>query len=268
MNIIKTEKISVVGVGGGAGNVISHIATKEFNKIDLIAINTDITSLNKVFKAKKIQIGKKQTKGLGSGMNPKIGRDSAIENYEDIKESLKDSNIVFIVSTLGGGTSSFASCIVAKACKEVGSTVISIVTTPFDWEGKRRIEFANLGMVELKNISDNLIVISNNESLKIISSTVKMKRAFELIDDLFFQIIKYIVEKIIMQNSDIENISNILKQKLFSINYKNSVLEVSIFHNSVNEMCDLENIQIEFPQDDLDISVKTSSYLNKYLKHF
>lgn len=76
MNIIKTQKISVVGVGGGAGNVIFHIATKDFNEVDLIAINTDITSLNKVFKAKKIQIGKKQTKGLGSGMNPKIGRDS------------------------------------------------------------------------------------------------------------------------------------------------------------------------------------------------
>lgn len=268
MKITKTQKISVVGIGGGSGNVISHISTKEFNKVDLIAINTDISSLNNVSKAKKIQIGKKLTKGLGSGMNSDIGRNSAIENYEDIKESLKDSNIVFIVSTLGGGTSSFASSIVAKACKEVGSTVISIITTPFDWEGKKRTDFANLGIEEFKNINDNLIVISNDESLKIISPNVKIKRAFELIDDLFFQIIKYIVEKIIMQNSKIEDISNILEQKLFTINYKNSVLGMSISSKPLNEMSDLENIQVEFPQDDLDISVTTSSYLNKYLKHF
>lgn len=249
MNITKTLKISVVGIGGGGCNIISHITNKDFNQALLIAMNTDIKSLEITNSTKKIQLGKISTKGLGSGMNPSIGEMSAIESYEEIKQSLKDSDIVFIVSAFGGGTGTGASPLVAKACKEIDAIVISLITMPFTWEGKKREKFSKLYVEEMQRDSDLLIVISNDKLLEIISEEVNMKRAFKLLDDVLLQTVKFLIDNIIMQNTNSKDIAETLKQKSFILNYKNHNLGESLFCNSLNEISEMVDIQIEFSED-------------------
>jgi len=265
MNITKTLKISVVGIGGGGCNTISHIANKDFNQALLIAMNTDINVLNITNSTKKIQLGKITTKGLGAGMNPSIAKRSAIESYEEIKQSLKDSDIVFIVSAFGGGTGSGASPLVAKACKEIDAIVISLITMPFTWEGKKREKFSKLYIEEMKTHSDALIVVSTDKLLEIISENVNMKRAFKLIDDILFQTIKSLIDKIILLNNNTNTIATILKQKLFILNHKNCTLGVSLACNSLNRITDLENIHINFDEKDLTITATDSPFTNKLL---
>lgn len=251
MNITKTLKISVVGIGGGGCNTISHMTNKDFNQALLIAMNTDIKSLDITNSTKKIQLGKISTKGLGAGMNPSIGEMSAIESYEEIKQSLKDSDIIFIVSAFGGGTGTGASPLVAKACKEIDAIVISLVTMPFTWEGKKRENFSKLYVEEMQRDSDLLIVISNDKLLELISEEVNMKRAFKLLDDVLLQTVKFLIDNIIMQNNDINSISKVLKQKFFVLNYNNCTLGVSVVCNSLNKMEDVENIHINFDEKDV-----------------
>ncbi len=161
-------KISVVGVGGGGCNMINHMINEGSHKIDLIATNTDLQVLNVSKAPRRIQLGEKLTKGLGAGMMPEIGRDSAIESYEEIKATLEGTDIVFVAAGLGGGTGTGAAAIVAKAAKEVGALTVSVVTKPFSWEGKKRAGLANLGLEELKKVSDSIIVIPNDRLLEII----------------------------------------------------------------------------------------------------
>lgn len=268
MNITKTLKISVVGIGGGGCNTISHMINKDFNQALLIAMNTDKKVLDITNSTKKIQLGKITTKGLGAGMNPSTGEMAAIESYEEIKQSLKDSDIVFIVSTFGGGTGSGASPLVANACKEIDAIVISLITMPFTWEGKKREKFSKLYIEQMKTNSDLLIVVSNDKLLEIISENVNMKRAFKLIDDILFQTIKSLIDKIVLLNNNTNTISTILKQKLFILNYKDCTLGVSLGCNSLNSIVDLENIHINFDEKDLSVTVTDSPFINKLLKHF
>ncbi len=268
MNITKTLKISVVGIGGGACNTISHMINKDFNQALLIAMNTDKKVLDITNSTKKIQLGKITTKGLGAGMNPTTGEMAAMETYEEIKQSLKDSDIVFIVSAFGGGTGSGASPLVAKACKEIDAIVISLITMPFTWEGKKREKLSKLYIEDMKTNSDSLIVVSNDKLLEVISENVNMKRAFKLIDDILFQTIKSLIDKIILLNNNINIISTILKQKLFILNHKDCTLGVSLGCNSLNSIVDLENIHINFDEKDLSVTVTDSPFMNKLLKHF
>lgn len=135
-------KIAVIGVGGGGCNMINHMINEGSHKIDLIAANTDLQVLHISKAPKKIQLGLKLTKGLGAGMKPEIGRDSAVESYEEIKGSLKGADIVFIAAGLGGGTGTGAAAIIAKAAKEIGALTVSVVTKPFTWEGKKKSRFS------------------------------------------------------------------------------------------------------------------------------
>lgn len=249
--ITKTLKISVVGVGNGGCNTITHMTNKDFNQALLIAMNTDIKSLNTTNSTKKIQLGKSLTKGLGAGMKPNIGELAAIESYEEIKESLKDSDVVFIVSAFGGGTGSGASIFLTRICKEINAVLISIVTMPFAWEGKKRENYSKLYMEEMQRYSDSLIVISNDKLLEIISEKVNMRRAFTLLDDVLFQTVKTLIDKIIVQISDKNTLSNLLKQKLFVLKHKDCTLGVSVACNSLNKMEEIENIDIYFDEKDL-----------------
>ena len=154
-------KIAVIGVGGGGCNMVNHMIEEGSHKIDLIVANTDLQSLHSSKAPKKIELGPKLTKGFGAGMNPEVGRDAAIESYEEIKSVLEGTEIVFVASGLGGGTGTGAAAIIAKAAKDVGALTVSVVTKPFAWEGKKRAGLANLGLEELKKVSDSLIVIPN-----------------------------------------------------------------------------------------------------------
>ncbi len=197
-------KISVIGVGGGGCNMINHMINEGSHKIDLIAANTDLQVLHISKAPKKIQLGIKLTKGLGAGMKPEVGRDSAVESYEDIKMALKGADIVFIAAGLGGGTGTGAAAIIAKAAKEIGALTVSVVTKPFTWEGKKRAGLANLGLEEIKKVSDSIIVVPNDRLLEIIDENVGMKDAFRIIDNILYQAVNGMTEVILTPgNSDI-----------------------------------------------------------------
>lgn len=211
-------KISVIGVGGGGCNMINHMINEGTHKIDLIAANTDLQVLRISKAPKKIQLGLKLTKGLGAGMKPEIGRDSAVESYEDIKEALKGADIVFIAAGLGGGTGTGAAAIIAKAAKEIGALTVSVVTKPFTWEGKKRAGLANLGLEEIKKVSDSIIVVPNDRLLEIIDENVGMKDAFKIIDNILYQAVNGMTEVILNPgnsdiNTDFADVQTIMQHK-------------------------------------------------------
>jgi len=199
-------KIAVVGVGGGGCNMINHMINEGTHKIDLIVANTDLQVLNLSKAPKKIQLGIELTRGLGAGMRPDIGRDSALENYQEIKESLDGSDIVFIAAGLGGGTGTGAAAVVAKAAKEVGALTVSVVTKPFKWEGKKRTGLANLGLEELKKVSDSIIIIPNDRLRHIVEANIGMKDAFKVVDDVLYQAVNGMSEVILKPGSDDINV--------------------------------------------------------------
>jgi cell division protein FtsZ len=183
-------KIKVVGVGGGGGNMINHMASEGISGVDLIAVNTDAQALEKIKADYKVQIGEKTTGGMGSGMRPEVGKASADENYEELKAALDHSDIVFIAAGLGGGTGTGAAPIVAQAAKEVGALTVSVVTKPFAFEGKKRAEYAEAGLQELKKESDSIVVIPNDKLLAIIDKNLGIKDSFKLVDSVLARAVK------------------------------------------------------------------------------
>ena len=143
---ISGARIIAIGVGGGGGNMIGHMINEGVNGIEMIMVNTDAQVLNEAVNASKIQIGNKLTKGLGAGMKPAIGKDSALESYDEIKSALDGADIVFISAGLGGGTGTGAAPVVAQIAKETGALTISVVTKPFMFEGKKRPKLAEEGL--------------------------------------------------------------------------------------------------------------------------
>ena len=199
-------KIAVIGVGGGGCNMINHMINEGTHKIDLIVANTDLQVLNLSKAPKKIQLGVDLTRGLGAGMRPEIGRDSALENYQEIKNSLEGSDIVFIAAGLGGGTGTGAAAVIAKAAKEIGALTVSVVTKPFSWEGKKRTGLANLGLEELKKVSDSIIIIPNDRLRNIVEEQIGMKDAFKVVDDVLYQAVNGMSEVILKPGSDDINV--------------------------------------------------------------
>ena len=181
-------KIKVIGVGGGGGNAIDHIVREGINKlpgmerVDLLAANTDTQVLVKSLATSTIQLGEKKTKGLGAGMRPEIGRESAEESYEQIKAMLDNANIVFIAAGFGGGTGTGAAPIVARAAKEIDALTIAVVTTPFVFEGKKRMRYALEGLSELKKDCDSVVVIPNEKLLAIAGKNIGFKDSFKIVD--------------------------------------------------------------------------------------
>ena len=160
-------KIKVVGVGGGGGNMINHIIREKGDEMDI-----------------DLQLGEKITKGLGAGMNPDVGTKAAQESYEEIKSTLEYSDIVFIASGLGGGTGTGAAPVVAQAAKEIGALTISVVTMPFDFEGKKRYNLALKGLNELKKESDSIVVIPNQRLKSLIDKKAGIKESFKIVDNV------------------------------------------------------------------------------------
>ncbi|MCK9161999.1 MAG: cell division protein FtsZ [Arcobacter butzleri] len=211
-------KISVVGVGGGGCNMINHMINEGAYKIDLIVANTDFQALQVSKAPKKIQLGAKLTKGWGAGMEPEIGRDSALESYEEIKNIFNGSDIVFVAAGLGGGTGTGAAPTIVKAAKEVGALTVTVVTKPFSWEGKKRAGVANLGLEELRKVSDSIIIIPNDRLLEIADKDIGMKDAFKLVDNILYQAVNGMSEVILNPgnndiNVDFADIRKIMQHK-------------------------------------------------------
>ena len=186
-NNLNGARIIAVGVGGGGGNMIGHMINEGVTGIEMMLINTDAQVLSETSSASKIQIGTKLTKGLGAGMKPAVGKESALENYEEIRSALEGADIVFISAGLGGGTGTGAAPIVAQIAKEVGALTISVVTKPFNFEGKKRLKLAEDGLEELKKESDSIVVIPNDKLLSIIDKKLGLKASFKIVDGVLAQ---------------------------------------------------------------------------------
>ncbi|TLD82403.1 cell division protein FtsZ [Helicobacter sp. MIT 11-5569] len=184
-NLSAGAKIKVIGVGGGGSNMIDHlINTGTYEGIELAVANTDAQAINSSNAPIKIQLGAKLTKGLGAGMRPQVGKDAALESYEELKQFLENTDIVFISAGLGGGTGTGAAPVIAKAAKEVGALTVSIVTKPFRWEGRQRAKLAEEGYCELKAESDSIVVIPNEKLLSIVDKNLGFKDSFRIVDDV------------------------------------------------------------------------------------
>ncbi|MBL1243681.1 MAG: cell division protein FtsZ [Sulfurimonas sp.] len=194
-------RIIAVGVGGGGGNMIGHMLREGVTGIEMMLVNTDAQVLSEDSAASKIQIGAKLTKGLGAGMKPEVGKDSALENYDDIRASLEGADIVFISAGLGGGTGTGAAPIVAKIAKEVGALTIAVVTKPFTFEGKKRLKLAEAGLEELKKESDSIVVIPNDKLLSIIDRKLGLKDSFKIVDGVLAQAVSG-TSGVILSNGD------------------------------------------------------------------
>jgi cell division protein FtsZ len=194
-------KIKAIGVGGGGGNMINHMIQEGINSIDLIVANTDAQALESSLAPYKMQLGINATRGLGAGMVPDKGREAALESFEDIKTMLEGSDIVFISAGLGGGTGTGAAPIIAQAAKEVGALTVSIVTSPFKFEGRKRTKLAKEGLEELKRESDSIIVVPNEKLLSIVEKNLGIKESFRMVDDILAQAVGGI-SKVILSHGE------------------------------------------------------------------
>lgn len=177
-------RIKVVGVGGAGCNAISRMSDAFPKSVDLIAINTDAQDLNYCAAKKKIYIGKNLTKGLGTGMDPELGKLAAEENQAEIAEAIKDADLLFLTAGFGGGTGTGALPIIAEMAKEMGILTAAVVTKPFVFEGFERIRIAEEGIVKIKDRVDTLIVIPNDRIFSVINKNTSLIKAFEAIDEV------------------------------------------------------------------------------------
>lgn len=207
-------KIKVIGIGGAGNNAISRMFSCDVKGIDLIAINTDIQDLKKVQAHQKLRIGGQTAKGLGSGMNPLIGRESAEESRAELTEFLGETDMVFITAGLGGGTGTGASPILAEMAKKRGILVVAVVTKPFSFEGRERIKIAEQGLEELRKQVDTLLIIPNDRILKLVDEKTSLIDAFWLCDDVLRQAVQGISDLIVlpgMINVDFADVKMIMK---------------------------------------------------------
>ena len=177
-------KIKVIGLGGGGGNAINRMVESGVKGVEFIAANTDLQVLNTSKADVKIQIGATLTDGLGAGGKPEVGRESAIESIKEIEDALSGADMVFITAGMGGGTGTGAAGIVAEIAQGLGALTVAIVTKPFSFEGKRRMENAMYGIEELKKHVDTLIVIPNDRLREIIDKSTPMLEAFKEVDNV------------------------------------------------------------------------------------
>ena len=179
--------IKVVGCGGGGNNAVNRMVDAGLRGVEFISINTDRQALALSNATTKIQIGEKLTKGLGAGAVPEVGRRAAEESREEIAQALKGADLVFVTAGMGGGTGTGAAPIVAEIARDIGALTISVVTKPFAFEGKQRMKNAEMGIADLKQRVDTLVVIPNDRLLQVVSKGTTMLEAFRIADDVLRQ---------------------------------------------------------------------------------
>jgi len=207
-------RIRVVGVGGSGKNAINHMIASKVRGVEFIAVNSDAQDLHRSLAKRKIHIGKNLTRGLGTGMNPELGKRAAEETRQEIQEALSGSDMVFITCGMGGGTGTGASAVVAKIAKEIGALVIAIVTKPFSFEGAQRRDIAERGLAELKKEVDAFIVIPNDKLLSIVDMKTSAKNAFAMCDEILRQAVEGVSDIITTPgeiNTDFNDIKAIME---------------------------------------------------------
>lgn len=207
--------IKVVGVGGGGGNAVEHMVRESIEGVEFISVNTDAQALRKTSVNSVIQIGGDITKGLGAGANPQVGRDSALEDREKIKESITGADMVFIAAGMGGGTGTGAAPVIAEVAKELNILTVAVVTKPFGFEGKKRLAFADQGIEELSKHVDSLITIPNEKLLKVYGRSVTLLEAFGYANDVLKNAVQGIAELITrpgMINVDFADVRTVMSE--------------------------------------------------------
>lgn len=189
-------RIKVIGCGGSGKNATNHMINSKVRGVDFIAVNTDSQDLHNSLSKKKIHIGKNLTRGLGTGMNPELGKRAAEETKEEIQNSLKGADMVFIACGMGGGTGTGSAPIVAQVAKDLGILTVAVVTKPFSFEGTQRNKIADNGLADLKKSVDALIVIPNDRLLQTVSRDTSAKNAFSMCDEVLKQAVEGISDLI------------------------------------------------------------------------
>ncbi len=188
--------IKVVGVGGGGGNAVEHMVVQSIDGVDFIVANTDSQALKNTSARTVLQLGGNITKGLGAGADPEIGRQAAMEDRERIQEVLDGADMVFITAGMGGGTGTGGAPIVAQIAKEMGILTVAVVTRPFPFEGKKRMDVAGDGIDELKGFVDSLITIPNEKLLSVLGKSISLLDAFKAANDVLLGAVQGIAELI------------------------------------------------------------------------
>lgn len=209
-------KIKVIGVGGGGGNAVAHMLTKELEGIDYICANTDSQALRKSQAHSQLQIGGNITKGLGAGADPELGRQAALEDREQIQEAIKDANMLFITTGMGGGTGTGAAPVIAQIAKDMNILTVAVVTRPFSFEGQKRTKTALEGIAELEKQVDSLIVIPNDKLTAVMGKSASLKDAFASANEVLFTAVSGISELITRPgeiNLDFADVRAIMTEK-------------------------------------------------------
>ncbi|MCG3469256.1 cell division protein FtsZ [Xenorhabdus bovienii] len=207
--------IKVIGVGGGGGNAVEHMVRERIEGVDFFAINTDAQALRKTAVGQTIQIGNGITKGLGAGANPEVGRTAAEEDREALRTALEGADMVFIAAGMGGGTGTGAAPVVAEIAKELGILTVAVVTKPFNFEGKKRMAFAEQGITELSKHVDSLITIPNDKLLKVLGRGISLLDAFGAANDVLKGAVQGIAELITrpgLMNVDFADVRTVMSE--------------------------------------------------------
>ena len=207
-------KIKVVGVGGSGGSTINQMIASKIRGVEFVTVNTDAQALHHSRAPIRMHVGKTVTRGLGAGMDPELGRKAAEENQNELREMLKDTDMVFVTCGLGGGTGSGAAPVVAALAKELGALTIAVVTKPFNFEGNQRIQIAEKAYEELASKVDTIISIPNDRILQVIEKKTSMMEAFDIVDDVLRQGVQGISELVTvhgMTNVDFADVKAIMQ---------------------------------------------------------
>ena len=216
VNDSKLQEIKVIGVGGGGCNAVNRMIDSGMKGVSFIAVNTDKQALAKSKAETKIQIGEKLTKGLGAGGNPEVGQKSAEENLEDLEKFIAGSDMIFVTCGMGGGTGTGAAPIIAKIAKDMGILTVGVVTKPFRFESKTRMNNALAGIEKLKESVDTLIVIPNDKLLDIVDRRTTMPEALKKADEVLQQAVQGITDLINVPaviNLDFADVQTVMKDK-------------------------------------------------------
>lgn len=214
-NVPQNAVIKVVGVGGGGGNALQHMVINNVEGVDFICANTDAQALKNISARTVLQLGSAVTKGLGAGANPLIGREAAIEDRERIAEVLQGSDMVFITAGMGGGTGTGAAPIVAEVAREMGILTVAVVTKPFPFEGRKRMQIAEEGIRELSLHVDSLITIPNEKLLTVLGKDASLLAAFSKANDVLLGAVQGIADLIMrpgMINVDFADVKTVMSE--------------------------------------------------------
>ena len=209
-------KIKVVGVGGGGCNAVNRMIESGVKGVDFIVANTDLQVLNNSKAPVKIQIGTELTNGLGAGANPSVGKDAALESRNEIEAAIEGADMVFVTCGMGGGTGTGASPVIADIAQEMGALTVGIVTKPFSFEGKKRMEQAIAGLEELKKHVDTLIVIPNDKLRDIIDKSTPLLESFKEVDNVLRRGVQSISDLIAVAgliNLDFADVKTVMEKR-------------------------------------------------------